>query len=318
MRGHLTLLMLLCGTPAAWAQTATVAFVKQIEPMTFQVRFPPQVEESPTTSAKPDEMVARVMSFDRDGDGKVARVELAERMEGLIEQADASGDGALDEAEVRKMAERPPAQTVFRGFQVGHYGFIDETGQSSRARVQGVLADLKLPDSTFRDASAVVTKFVNELGVRVTTELLDTMRSIVPAEEFARLQGVVIPNVPITVFATGRTSSGVVLLVNGGQRTIPLSMAEAERDLGVAAIERFNKRQRMTEEIDRIALVEQMQGILTVEQADDFRAALVRRPIAKAGQTVSIGNVQQMALNPDAMQRVITTFPAVSVPAIER
>jgi collagen type III alpha len=46
------------------------------------------------------------MSFDKDGNGKVTRDELPERMQRLLERADGNGDGAIDETEARKLAER--------------------------------------------------------------------------------------------------------------------------------------------------------------------------------------------------------------------
>src|SRR5688572_12818856 len=51
-----------------------------------------------------DDVLARVMSFDRDRDGKVATGELSERMQNLVGRGDRSGDGALDESEIRLLA----------------------------------------------------------------------------------------------------------------------------------------------------------------------------------------------------------------------
>ena len=66
--------------------------------------------------------VERVMSLDRDGDGKVTEDEMPEPMrERFLERADANGDGAIDKEEAEKMAEElrrrggPPRGAAPRG-----------------------------------------------------------------------------------------------------------------------------------------------------------------------------------------------------------
>ena len=54
-----------------------------------------------------DDFVERVMGFDENGDGKVTKDEMPERMqERLLKRADTNGDGALDKEEVEKFAQR--------------------------------------------------------------------------------------------------------------------------------------------------------------------------------------------------------------------
>ncbi len=55
-----------------------------------------------------DDLVERLMAYDKNGDGKVTKDELPERMHGLIEQGDRNGDGALDRDEIRRLSERGP------------------------------------------------------------------------------------------------------------------------------------------------------------------------------------------------------------------
>jgi tRNA-Thr(GGU) m(6)t(6)A37 methyltransferase TsaA len=51
--------------------------------------------------------VERVMSFDANGDGKVSKEEMPERMrERLLQRADTNGDGAIDKEEINKFAEQ--------------------------------------------------------------------------------------------------------------------------------------------------------------------------------------------------------------------
>lgn len=52
----------------------------------------------------PDEMVSRMMEFDKDGDGKLSKAEVPERMQGIFARGDSDGDGLLTKDELRKLA----------------------------------------------------------------------------------------------------------------------------------------------------------------------------------------------------------------------
>src|SRR5262249_5544150 len=51
-----------------------------------------------------DQIVERIMSFDKNNDGKITIDELPERMQHLIALGDLDKDGALDKEEIRKLA----------------------------------------------------------------------------------------------------------------------------------------------------------------------------------------------------------------------
>jgi EF hand len=53
-----------------------------------------------------DDLVERLMAYDKNKDGKVTKDELPERMHGLIEQGDTDGDGALSLAEIKALAAK--------------------------------------------------------------------------------------------------------------------------------------------------------------------------------------------------------------------
>jgi len=52
------------------------------------------------------DLVARIMSFDADGDGRVTRDELPERMRQRFDRMDENGDGSIDAGEAQAGAER--------------------------------------------------------------------------------------------------------------------------------------------------------------------------------------------------------------------
>ncbi len=55
-----------------------------------------------------DDMVKTLMAFDKNGDGKLSKAELPERMQGMLARGDKDGDGFLTTAELQAMT--PPRQ----------------------------------------------------------------------------------------------------------------------------------------------------------------------------------------------------------------
>ncbi|MDA1053743.1 MAG: EF-hand domain-containing protein [Planctomycetota bacterium] len=64
---------------------------------------PPRDREAGRPSNN-DDMLARVLSFDKNEDGKLTKDEIPERMRGLLTRGDTNGDGALDKEELAKIA----------------------------------------------------------------------------------------------------------------------------------------------------------------------------------------------------------------------
>jgi hypothetical protein len=54
----------------------------------------------------PEPLVSQFMTFDKNADGKLAKDELPERMQSLIERADANKDGFVDRAELTEFARQ--------------------------------------------------------------------------------------------------------------------------------------------------------------------------------------------------------------------
>jgi hypothetical protein len=59
----------------------------------------------PLRNITAEEIVERILSFDKNSDGKVTKDELPERMQHLIALGDVNKDGALDKEEIRKLAD---------------------------------------------------------------------------------------------------------------------------------------------------------------------------------------------------------------------
>ena len=71
----------------------------------------------------PADLVKRLLEYDKNNDGKLAKDELPERMQAMIERADADKDGFLSKDELTKMAEAQAAATgPGRGGREGREG----------------------------------------------------------------------------------------------------------------------------------------------------------------------------------------------------
>jgi hypothetical protein len=156
-----------------------------------------------------DDIVERIMAFDKDKDGKVTKDELPERMHHLIALGDTNKDGALDKDEVKKLVTKlAAAQGGFGvrggfggggfggGFRVGpgpgpgpgairfRAGFGPGPGADA---IEGVVDDLKL--SSKKKARALAAVKAHEENVRklmdqARAQLLQKMKKILSEEEF--------------------------------------------------------------------------------------------------------------------------------------
>lgn len=63
----------------------------------------------------PQEMVNRLLQFDKDGDGRLSKAELPERMQALMERADANQDGFLTKEELLKLVPARQEMAPMRG-----------------------------------------------------------------------------------------------------------------------------------------------------------------------------------------------------------
>lgn len=71
-------------------------------------------DEPPAAPPTPDEMVATLMAFDKNQDGKLTKTEVPERMQGMFDRIDANHDGVLTPDEIRAAAAAQSQPTANR------------------------------------------------------------------------------------------------------------------------------------------------------------------------------------------------------------
>ena len=114
----------------------------------------------PTFRVSVETVVAHVLKFDVDGDGRVRASELPERMIPLIGRGDRNRDQALDADEVAAVVRNPLPQG--RGRIVSTPVRANQGTEPFRAPPpggpDGLISDLKLPPSRTEAAKAVLAK----------------------------------------------------------------------------------------------------------------------------------------------------------------
>jgi hypothetical protein len=122
-----------------------------------------------------NDIVERIMSFDKNNDGKITRDELPERMQNLIAKGDANKDGVLDRDEVKKLAAEMAREESGRGRgrggrgRAGPGGQANDGGRLTPGAVERAVDDLKLASKQKESVRAAV-KACQE-NVRKLTDL---------------------------------------------------------------------------------------------------------------------------------------------------
>jgi hypothetical protein len=260
----------------------------------------PSVSATVSASVGPNDVVARVLSFDRNRDGRVEAIELAERMRGLVVSGDTDGDGALDRGEIARMANGPRAATTGLGFgfQLGSYFFGDEAGLSSRSHIEAALADLRLASGTRGRARLIVNGFLDARDESARAALVREMETVLTAEQLQVFKTAI--NQPgqlesLSILHSRGTCSGsigckptmspapvtMLTMISPAVSSDP-AKGSTVLDLPFGATRAALKRVqglRPLDDVERSELLEQLDGILSDEERDNFRAALERRPL---------------------------------------
>ena len=122
-----------------------------------------------------NDIVERIMSFDKNNDGKITKDELPERMQNLIARGDTNKDGVLDRDEVKKLAAEMAREESGRGRgpggrgRAGPGGRVNDGGRLTPAAVERAVDDLKLVEKKKEPARAAIK--ASQENARKLTEL---------------------------------------------------------------------------------------------------------------------------------------------------
>jgi len=265
--------------------------------------------------ATPEDVVARLMWFDRNYDGQIARAELPERLHDMLTRGDKDKNQTLDATEVRQLAAKPVSrQASARGLETGQYGFGDSFGLDSRLHIEGAIDDLRLAQNDRDEAVAIARRFQDARDQQAKSELLNTMGQMLTGgalEDFkANLE-----RQPRTALRVSPAVSSVMIMAaeaalqrvegtmirlrtmqNAARLIDRYGLQPAEQEKARAAIDRYNTRTtgHLMDE-DRVALLDRLETVLADDQLDDLRAALERRPIVKQSGFRFVANGQQIS-----------------------
>jgi hypothetical protein len=129
----------------------------------------------------PTRVVDRIMSFDRDGDGRITKDELPERMQELIARHDRNDDGALTFDEARASVDS--RFTFQSGARHDDIAAADEG-------LAGVINDLKLTPSRREQALAIVQghTWVLNINEPAVADVYAKIRQLLDAEEYTNFE----------------------------------------------------------------------------------------------------------------------------------
>jgi hypothetical protein len=284
------LVMLLAFTVTAAPQTASAQTVRPFNPPQPAAIFGPAVNPA----VNPDIVIARLMTFDRDNDGRLVKSELPERMQNLLAE-DTSGDQALDRDEIRAMARPAPPSAVaatvpgFRSGGGGGYTFGDQVSLSTRTHVEDALDDLRLMPIAHRQALAIVRPFMERLEADATAVLMNELEGQMSSAQLGRFKLMIDRqmsgnNMPAQIMTRPDGTRVNVFRLFGpdpAQVINSFALPPDQTKLALAAFEGFKERIRPAG-ADREALLDELKNVLSDEERENFGAALQRRPLVKA------------------------------------
>ena len=108
------------------------------------------------TAFMPADVVNRILAFDRNGDDRIAKDELPERMQTLIERADLNGDGVLVAQEVERLVDLTASTARANPLSV----------RSKSVGMADVVSDLRLPQPKHDLAMALAKNYAVPRNVK--------------------------------------------------------------------------------------------------------------------------------------------------------
>lgn len=122
---------------------------------------------------QPTAVLDRILSFDTNGDHRISRDELPERMEGLVSRGDANKDGVLTAKEIIPLIDLQASLPERTSIVDGRHSM----------RLADIIADLKLPPETHNRALAIVT-CPRSVDGRANVDFKTDMQELLSEEDY--------------------------------------------------------------------------------------------------------------------------------------
>jgi hypothetical protein len=150
-----------------------------------------------------DDLLERILAFDKNKSGKVTREDLPERMQNLFDKGDTNKDGFLDRDEIKKLAVElandPSLPTAGRGGRGGNGNGPGNGGPRANAPARGItleaidkaVGELKLSEQKKEAATAAIKAQKDEarkLTTVVRGEMLLQVSDVLTDEELAKVK----------------------------------------------------------------------------------------------------------------------------------
>jgi len=266
--------------PVALFSFATPAFAQQ--PAATPTAAMPFSAPEPRVDV--ETVVARLMSFDRDHDGKVAVEELPQRMQPLLMSAGAPDGQPLDRAALRNLATQARAQTFVQGFSSSGYGFGDvgfPSGDTTSSLIEGAIDDLQLPGATRERALAVGRQFVDTMKADASAVLLRTLTPVLSPTQLEALSAELSRKVEKHTIETpdGRQAT-VVVRPNLEQALRKHRLSSSQLLVAIPSALAYETSLRLDDR-RRADLLTQLHGVLSADDRTELDAKLQRRPLVK-------------------------------------
>jgi hypothetical protein len=252
--------------------------------------------------ANVETVVARLMTFDRNNDGKVAVEELPERMQTLL----TTGGQPLDREALRSLATQSRQQSIFGGLSGGGYGFGDvgfPSGDTTSSLIEGAIDDLRLPAPARERALAVGQQFVDAMKADAMSALLATVTPVLSPTQLQAFRADLDRKIERHSIETPDGGHATLILrpnLELALRSYGLSSSQLLQ--AIPSLQTYEESLRLDER-RRVELLAQMRSVLSAGDLADLDAALQRRPLVK--------NVMVLTTNSNVdSARIVTQFAA--------
>lgn len=304
--GFVALLMLMSTAGTASAQHVLVAAQKVVV-----------TGQTPEVRVTADDVIARLLFFDRNHDGKVGIDELSERMQPLVTRGDRTSDAALDATEIRDLALAPQqiVTKVPNASSTGRYGFGDAVGQSSRSHIENTIDDLRLSAEVGEQAKGLGQAFADEMDAAARAHLREAMAPLLMPDALAQFDADLarLENTRVFVMSDTNGSPAQTFVMVGRDPAMLLrryQFGPEQLKAATAVMETFKAEQQL-DDARRSALVGQLSGILNEEDCDNVRAALARRPLVKGTGLIAVAGGSAALIEAQLMMMKAGLIPPV-------